>query len=601
MSQSFEKVIDLLYLAKQNGVDVALNEDQLQLKLPKNRSIDKGLVEQLKNNKQLVIDFLKEHAKSANKANAIKKVERDPGQQLPLSFSQERLWFIHQMEGSVQYHIPAVLRLLGALNKRALEQALHHIVHRHEVLRTVFLEKDGHARQVIRDSKEWHLNVIDGSQYSNDDTGFQKFVQQLIGEPFNLEQDYMVRAHLVQVNEEEHILVVVTHHIASDGWSTSIIVKEVIELYSAYSEGLDPILPDLPIQYADYAVWQRNFLQGEILNKKVDYWKQKLLGVTALQLPSDYKRPSVWSANGSSRGFSIEKHLSDQLVALSQGQGSTLYMTLLAAFNILLYKYSGQQDICIGSPIANRTQQEVENLIGFFINTLPLRTEVNGEASFTELLQQVRATTMEGYEHQDVPFEKIVEVVVKERDLSRNPLFQVMFALQNTPYTPQLRLRRIELSPIRLPQTTTKFDITFLLVETPQGIRGDMQFATDLYDERTIIRIMDHYKQLLLSIVASPDKKIDDLLMLADHEKQTLLVDFNNTRVDYPEHTSIISLFEEQAVHVPEAIAIISDSARLTYKELNERANQVAQYLIETGATKETLVAVCIERSVEMV
>ena len=600
MSQPFAKAIDLLYLAKQNGVDVALNADQLQLKLPKNKSIDKGLIEQLKNNKQLIVDFLKEH-QSGNKTSAIQKVERDPAQNIPLSFSQERLWFIHQMEGSLQYHIPAALRLRGELNKTALKSALAHILQRHEVLRTIFLEDEGHTHQVIRDPNDWQLEFIDGTQFSNDEKKMQEFVLQLIRVPFNLSRDYMVRAYLIQVSEQEHLLVVVTHHIASDGWSASIIVKEVIELYSAYSENRQPILSPLPVQYADYAVWQRNFLQGEVLNRKLDYWKQKLSGVVALQLPLDYKRPPVWSSNGSSKSFSIDKHLSDQLLSLSQSQGTTLYMTLLSAFNVLLYKYSGQQDICIGSPIANRTQHEVESLIGFFVNTLALRTEVNGDASFTQLLHQVRATTMEAYEHQDVPFEKVVEVVVKERDLSRNPLFQVMFALQNTPDTPQLRLGNIDLSTIKLPQTTTKFDLTFFLIETAQGIRGDMQFATDLYNEQTIIRMLDHYKLLLSSIVASPDSKVDELVMLPDHEKQTLLNDFNNTRVDYPEGVSIVTLFEEQAARTPDATAIIYDATHVTYKELNERSNQVSHFLMTNGVGREKLIAVCIERGIEMV
>jgi non-ribosomal peptide synthetase component F len=381
----------------------------------------------------------------------------------------------------------------------------------------------------------------------------------------------------------------------------SIIVKEVAELYSAHVENRQAILPPLPIQYADYAIWQRNYLQGEVLDKKMDYWKQKLSGVAALRLPTDHQRPSVGSTRGASKGFSLDKALSSQLQALSQQQGTTLFMTLLAAFKVLLHRYSGQQDICVGSPIANRTQQEVEGLIGFFVNTLALRSDVEGDALFIDLLQQVRATTIEAYEHQEVPFEKVVEIVVKERDLSRNPLFQVMFALQNTPEVPQLRLGEIILSPKKLPHNTTKFDITFLLVETPQGLRGDMQYATDLYDESTITRMLGHFKELLGSIVRSPQQKIAELTMLTKAEEQQLLVEFNDTVVYYPKDKTIIDLFEEQVASTPNNLAVVFKEDQLTYQQLNKQANQLAHYLKSRGVKQDTLVPICIERSLEMI
>ena len=298
MSQRFTKAIDTIYLAKQNGVDIALNEDQLQLKLPKNKAVDKNLIDQIKTNKQIIVEFLREHVNPEQNSSPISKFERSEFQQIPLSFSQERLWFIDRFEGSVQYHIPAVLRMRGKLDRLALEKALRHVVDRHEVLRTVLHEQDGSPYQVTRDSREWQLVEIDGSSHAHNDKDLQSVIEQLISKPFDLSRDYMVRAHLLGLGSQDHVLVVITHHIASDGWSSSILVKEVIESYSAYSQGRNPVLPLLPIQYADYAVWQRNFLQGDILNKKLDYWRQKLSGVTALQLLADHPRQPVWTARG---------------------------------------------------------------------------------------------------------------------------------------------------------------------------------------------------------------------------------------------------------------------------------------------------------------
>ncbi len=381
MEQPLTKAIDLIYQAKQNGVDIILNEEQLQLKFPKDRTINKTLLDELRNNKKLIIDFLKEHTKSDKNSNEITSFARISTQRLPLSFSQERLWFIDQMEGSLQYHIPAVLSLKGNLNKCALASALQTIVNRHEVLRTVFLQDEDQAYQSIKETDKWQLAIIDGSLYAQKAEGLQKYIQELINKPFDLSKDHMVRASLISVSEQDHVLVVTMHHIVSDGWSISIIVKEVAELYAAYVENRPDRLLPLEIQYADYAIWQRNYLQGEVLDKKIRYWKDKLQGVAPLQLPADYIRPAVWSNRGASKNFSINKNLSEQLQLLSQQQGSTLYMTLLSAFKVLLYRYSGQKDICVGSPIANRTQQEVEGLIGFFINTLALRSEVSGEAS----------------------------------------------------------------------------------------------------------------------------------------------------------------------------------------------------------------------------
>ncbi|MHA4842639.1 non-ribosomal peptide synthetase [Flavitalea antarctica] len=601
METQTTRAIDLLYLAKQHGMDILLNGEQLQVKLPKNGNVDKNLLEDLKNNKQLIIDFLKEHRRKNQDSNPIVHQERLPGQPIPLSFSQERLWFIDQMEGSVQYHIPTVLRLKGKLNTHALENALYKIIERHEALRAVFMEDDGFAYQSFKNSADWKLGMINGSGYQPDSPDLQNFVQSLIRRPFDLSKDFMLRADLINLGYEDHLLVVVLHHIASDGWSISILVNEVIELYSAIQEGRPSKLHDLEIQYADYATWQRGYLQGDVLEKKLNYWKTKLQGVTALQLPTDYQRPPVWSARGATKGFSIDNELSAQLQALSQQQGTTIFMTLLAAFNVLLYRYSGQQDICVGTPIANRTQKEVEELIGFFVNTLALRSEVNGDITFTEFLQQVRTTTMEAYNYQDVPFEKVVEVVVKERDLSRSPLFQAMLVLLNTPQVHKLTLGDVQLTAEKFIQESSKFDITIYLHETPGGLTGSIEYATDLFSEDTIVRMVAHYKRLLGSVVQAPTQKIAGLVMLTEEEQNELLQDFNNTGANYPTNKTIIDVFEAQVSKTPDSVAVIFETSQLTYKALSEKSNQLAHYLQKKGVKRGDLIPVCIDRGLDMI
>jgi len=361
-------------------------------------------------------------------------------ERVPLSYAQERLWFIDRLEGSVAYHIPAVLRLTGKVDGIALERALREIVNRHEVLRTVIREQEGVAYQEVLEKHQWEMARHDGRRFGEDRFALQGYIDEWISAPFDLSSDHMLRAELIGLKEQEDILVVTLHHIASDGWSLGILVRELTELYSAAIEGREALLAPLTVQYADYALWQRRYVSGAVLEEKLGYWKEKLRGVAVLELPTDHERPAVQSHRGAARGYWIGGELMDPLRALSTNEGVTLYMTLLAAFQVLLSRYSGQKDISVGSPVAGRTRQEVEGLVGFFVNTLVMRSEVKGERSFRELLQAVKETTLGAYEHQEAPFEKVVEAVVKERDLSRSPLFQVLFTLQNTPERPALRL-----------------------------------------------------------------------------------------------------------------------------------------------------------------
>ncbi|MEO6231487.1 MAG: amino acid adenylation domain-containing protein [Ferruginibacter sp.] len=522
-------------------------------------------------------------------------------ERIPLSFSQERLWFIDHLEGSVQYHLPTVLRLKGLLNRDALSHTLQQIVNRHEVLRTVIMDEAGKPYQFVKDTDGWALTITDGAAYGNDQDALKKYIQQLIAVPFDLSKDYLLRANMVCIGTEEHVLLVTMHHIASDAWSTPVLVKEVVELYSAYLEGRPASLSPLGLQYADYAIWQRNYLQGEVLNKKLDYWKQKLEGITALEIPADFQRPAAGSIRGAAMNFRVEKGVADQLQDLSQQQGSTLFMTLLAAFKVLLSRYSGQQDISVGTSIANRTQQEMEDMVGFFVNTLTLRSKVEPDASFNELLQTVKTTTMEAYAHQDVPFEKVVETVVKERDNSRSPLFQVMLVLRNTAEAGELRLGELTLSGVQFELTTAKFDITFFVTETVNGLICSVQYSTDLYKEETISRMITHFKELLSSVVKAPQQKISSLQMLTHQEQNMLLNETGINHVIYPSDKSVVDLFIEQAEKTPGNIAVVFEGRKITYKELHEKSNQLAHALRSKGVTNDTLVPVYIERGIDMV
>jgi amino acid adenylation domain-containing protein len=590
------KAIDLLYLAKQSNIEITLLDGKLQLKVPKDTAIDKSLLEEIKINKQLIIDFLQSNllSKTVNKISKTEK--RNPDSNIPLSYSQERLWFLDKMEGSVQYHMPAVFRLKGKLNIEALSQALKMLVRRHEAVRTVFEEKDGSVFQKIISDDDWQLKVLTVFKEAN----LANLVQNLVHTPFDLTKDYLLRATLIEVKPNEHLMVAVMHHIASDGWSRSVLVKEIVELYDSFNSGRPFELPTLELQYCDFAIWQRKALREVVLEQKLNYWKEKLLAVPSLQLPTDFKRPSIWNASGDTETDQINKLLTKQLRALSQDNRSTLFMTLLAAFKVLLFRHSSQTDVCVGTPIAGRDQKELENLIGFFVNTLALRTEFTAEMPFAELLEKVRKTTLEAYEHQDIPFEKVVDEVVTERDISRNPLFQVMFVMLNTPEIPELSIGEIQLLREPAGKTTAKFDIQFFITENEEGLHISVEYCTALFSRETIKRLITHFKNLLTSIVEHPNYKLCNLQMLSPDEEAKLLTEFNNTKVQYPEGKTVIDIFENQVEKSPDSVAIVFESDQISFTELNQRANKLAHYILKLGAKKETIIPICLERGFEM-
>jgi len=525
-------------------------------------------------------------------------------QNIPLSFAQERLWFFDQLEpGNPFYNLCGAVRVTGQLNAEALRQSIEKIIERHEVLRTAFAAVEGQPIQVVATAGDWTLPLIDLSSRSLCDR--QAEVQRLSAssarEPFDLGQSSLLRAKLLRLDETEHVLLLTVHHIVFDGWSLGVFLRELAEFYQAFSSNHLPLLSPLPIQYADFAAWQRQQLQGEILETQLGYWKQQLSGsLPILNLPTDFPRPAVQTFQGARQTWELPSYLSLALTQLGQQEKATLFMTLLAAFKTLLYRYTGQTDILVGSPIANRNRSEIEALIGFFVNTLVLRSDLNGNPTFRELLRSVREVALGAYAHQDVPIEKLVEELQPERDLSYSPLFQVAFALQNG-LTQTLELPGLTLNFNEIDTATANFDLTLFLEETDRGLTATWEYSTNLFQPSTIARMHGHFQILLEGIIANTDTRISELPLLSDRDRHQLLIEWNNTQVDYPKDSTIHQLFEAQVERTPDAIAVVFEDQKLTYRELNERANQVAHYLQKLGVKPEVLVGICTERSLDMI
>ena len=410
----------------------------------------------------------------------------------------------------------------------------------------------------------------------------------------------MLRGELITLSEEEHVLIVTLHHIASDAWSRSVIVGEFMALYEAFEQKRTAVLPTLEVQYADYAIWQRSYLEGEVLERKLGYWKEKLESVSPLQLPTDKPRPAVQTSRGAMRSFVIDKSKAEALHAISQQEGTTLFMTMLAAFKVLLYRYSGQTDICVGTPVAGRHQQEVENLIGFFINTLALRTEIDPTQNFQQLLHEVRQSTLEAYEHQEVPFEKVVETVVKDRDFSRPPIFQAMLLVNNAPEIPSINLNDITIHGEGAVHDSSKFELTLSVTDLKDTLVAGFEYNTDLFSEEAIGRMTKHFIMLIEAITTSPTQTIDELNIVSADETRKLLETFNDTAATYAVNETLVNLFEKQVGVRPNAIALVHEDKKLSYKELNERANQLAHFLISIGVMPGDVIPVCISRRFEM-
>ncbi|HVG44434.1 MAG TPA: amino acid adenylation domain-containing protein, partial [Longimicrobium sp.] len=524
---------------------------------------------------------------------------------LPLSFAQERLWFIDRLEPeSATYNIPAALRLTGALDERALERALGEIVRRHEALRTTFGEVDGSPVQVISPFGGFALPVEDLSALGEVDR--EAAVEQRAGEEarrvLHLAAGPLFRAALLRLGEESHVLLLSMHHIVSDGWSLGVLFREFSALYAAYREGRESPLAELAVQYADYAVWQREQLAGEVLDRQLAYWKERLAGAPELlELPTDHPRPPVQTFRGASVPVELSPELLERLQALGRREGATLYMTLLAAFQVLLSRYGGGEDVVVGTPIAGRTRKEIEELIGFFVNTLVLRTDLSGDPSFREILRRVREATLGAYEHQEVPFEKLVAELQPERSLSHSPLFQVMFTLQDAGGGGGGALPALEVSGVDAELASAKFDLSLGLAATPQSLGGELNYSTDLFERGTIERMLGHLERVLEQVAARPEARLSELDLLSAEERGLVVDAWNRTAAEYLADRCIHELFEAQAARAPGAVAVRFAEESLAYGELNERANRLAHHLAGLGVRPETRVAICLERGPEMV
>jgi amino acid adenylation domain-containing protein/non-ribosomal peptide synthase protein (TIGR01720 family) len=585
----------------QQGVKLWTEDGQLRYRAPKG-VLTPELRDLLALHKAELVLLL--HQSNANRRDIdlpLVRVERD--RDLPLSFAQARLWFLNQLEpNNPFYNEPQALRLHGSLNVVVLEKSLNKIIARHEALRTNFVKVDGQPVQVIAESLTLSVPVVDLRDLpeSEREISAQRLAVTEAQQPFDLASSPLIRICVLKLTEVEHILLLTIHHIVWDGWSWDILLRELATIYSAFCNDLPPKLLELSIQYKDFAVWQRQWLLGEVLESQLAYWKQQLEGAPALlELPTDRVRPSTQSFRGAHHKFTLSKELTLALKSLSQRQGVTLFMTLLAAFQTFLYHYTGQTDICVGTPHANRDRPEIAPLIGFFVNTLVLRTSLSGNPSFEDVLSRVKDVTLLAHAHQDLPFEKLVEELKLERDLSYTPLVQVMLVL-NVPM-PQIQMAGLTVSPLAVETATAKFDLTLFFENTASGLIGDCEYNSDLFDASTISRMTRHFQTLLEAIVANPQQRVSELPLLTERERYQLLVEWNNTTKGITSNKCIHQLFEEQVERSPDAIAVVFEDKQLTYQELNQRANCLAHHLKTLGVGPEVLVGICVERSLYMV
>ncbi|NEQ65179.1 MAG: amino acid adenylation domain-containing protein [Symploca sp. SIO2D2] len=532
-------------------------------------------------------------------------IQTIPRQQpLSLSFAQQRLWFLEQLEDcNAIYNIPLVLQLQGYLDIAALKQGLDEISQRHESLRTTFLEIDGIPSQIIHIQNINIFNQIDLSNLSKDEqtTETQRLINGETQRPFELEQGPLLRTTLLKLTDASHVLIVMMHHIISDGWSIGIFINELSTLYTALASGNPSPLPTLPIQYADFSHWQRQWLKEKVLEEQMEYWQQQLADIpTLLTLPTDRPRPPMQTFRGKRESFQLSKALTQKLKQLARQTETTLFMLLFGVFTTLLYRYSDQTDIVVGSPIAHRNHREIEPLIGFFVNTLVLRINFSNYPGFQELLKQIKRVSLDAYAHQDIPFEQLVEALQPERHLSYNPLFQVMFVLQNAPVE-EFDLPGLQVNLLETEQVVSQFDLTLLITEKGQGLTGEFEYNCDLFEATTIKRMVGHFQTLLAGIIDNPQQKVTELPLLTSTEQQQLLIEWNRTTVSYPQEYCVHQLLEAQVEKNPNAIALVDNDEVLTYGELNRYANQLAQYLQHRGIKSDQLVGVCLERSFDLV
>ena len=524
---------------------------------------------------------------------------------LLLSFNQERLWFLYQLEpDSPAYNLPTWLRFEGELNVAAMRRSVNEVLRRHEILRTRIEAVEGRPVQVVEPFTPLEIPLVDlsGLPAQQRETEAKRLCMKEAQQPFNLARDLMLRGKLFRLEKAEHVLFLNRHHIASDGWSWGVLMRELETLYQAFSKEQPSPLAELPVQYADFAVWQRVWLQGDVLERQLGYWRKQLDGAPAsLELPTDRRARATANYCGALLSHDLPESLSLALGELSRREGVTLFMTLLAAFQTLLHRYTSRDDIPVGSVVAGRNRMEVEGLIGFFANTLVFRGDLSGDPSFRVLLQRTRTVCLGAYAHQDMPFGELVKEFQPERDMSHSPLFQVVFVLQNASGTvmtlPGLRVT----APDWLDTGGSKFELTLSIKESGKSLNASVEYRTDLFDAETIRRILNHYQNLLEGIAANPDARLSELPLLTEREREQIVVEWNRTETEYPKQRCVHELFAEQATRRPDAVAVVFDNQKLSYRELDQYTNQLAHYLRTSGVGPESLVGICMERSMQMI
>lgn len=585
------------------GISLSLEGDDLRYTAPAG-----GLVPdvraQIVSRRTELIRFLKE-AQSLSVSNAPPLRPRPRGtDRVPLSFAQNRLWFIDQLRpDSTAYNMPGVMRVSGRLEVEALERAINEIIRRHEILRTTFAtDAAGKPWQEIHEPERRALPVADlaGLEESRRVVEAGRLLGAEGNRAFDLQRGPMVRTLVLRLEATEHMVLYTMHHIVSDGWSTGVLNREIGELYEAFSNGKPSPLAELAVQYADFALWQRQWLLGEPMAQQLRYWRKQLDGVSPLKLPADRSRPAVQSYEGEVHGIRFRPEMCAALKELNRREGVTWFMTLLAGLQVLLSRYGGQEDVAIGTPIANRNRKEIEGLIGFFVNTLVLRGDLSGDPTVEQLLQRVREATLGAYGHQDLPFEKLVEELQPERDMSRNPLFQVLLVMQNTP-EPVVPMKGTTWRPAGGGAITTRFDLEAHVREQEDVMAAWMVYNTCLFERSTIERMMAHWERILAGMARNSRGRISELELMSAAERAQVLEAWNRTQADYARDKCLHQLFEEQAARTPEAVAVRFQGQQLTYRELNEGANQLAHYFRRQGIGPEMKVGLCVERSMEMV
>ncbi|MGW5658476.1 condensation domain-containing protein, partial [Streptomyces humi] len=598
------------------GVRFALTDGRLRVFAPKG-VLTEELRNRLRECRDEIRDLVAERRSARDTGHAPAITAADRAQRLPLSFAQQRLWFLDQLDpGSTEYNVPMPVRLGGPLDVAALSAALDGVVARHEVLRTRLVAgPDGVPYQVIDRPTPCALPLADVSAAADRGAAAWALMSADAALPFSLSDGPLIRALLIRLAPDEHVLALSMHHVVFDEWSKQVFRRELSALYEAFRAGRPDPLPPLEVQYADFALWQRQWLEGEVLEGQLAYWREKLAGAPVLELPTDRTRPAVWSPAGAAIRFTVPERTTDALRALSRRRGTTMFMTLLAAFDVLLGRYAGTEDVVVGTPVANRNRAETEQLIGFFINTLVMRADLSGDPSFDDLLARVRDTALDAYAHQDLPFEQLVDALVTDRDRSRSPLFQVLFNYFTETGADAGRRGRPDGSGVSesseasdglsvgtvQEDVVAKFDLRLMLTDDGRELTGVIEYGTALFETSTVQRMARHLVAVLDAVTTDPGQRVGDLRLLSTDEEHLLLHGWNDTSRALPAVGGVHELIAARAVESPQATAVVCGAESLTYGELLARANRLAHYLHDAGVGPDTLVGLCLPRGVDMV